>query len=84
MTRRSNNTCRFCGDTALMSEDWQPTGLCSAHSAETVKAAQKATRAAYRADRESVAVKPRETGNGNRCVQTYRGEVWVNDEGEPI
>jgi len=50
---RSKDSCRFCGDVALICDDtFQPTGLCAAHSAAPVKAAHKATRAAYKADRE--------------------------------
>jgi len=83
---RSKDSCRFCGDRSVLSEDtWAPTGLCAAHSAAPVKAARKARNAARRDDREVVVtVSKVETDNGNRCVQTYRGEVWVNADGEPI
>jgi len=86
---RSKDTCRFCGDVATTDADtWEPTGLCAAHAAEPVKAARKAHNAARRADRESVVVTPTASPshpNGPyRCVETYRGEVWVNADGEPV
>jgi len=77
--------CRSCGDTALIDPDtFKPTGYCRACSAEAPKAAAKAAREAKKADRETVIVPEAPKGNGNRCIQTYRGEVWVNEDGEPI
>lgn len=90
---RSKDTCRHCGDVATTDADtWEPTGLCAAHSAEPVKAARKAHNAARRADRESVVVETPKVSeplsglaNGPyRCVETYRGEVWINADGEPL
>ena len=46
------------GDQSVIDDDtWQPIGLCKAHNAPTAKAAQKARRAARRADREVVVVR---------------------------
>ena len=56
---RSKDSCRFCGDVALIDDDtFAPTGLCAAHSAPKVKAAQKAVRKLYREGETTVTVEP--------------------------
>jgi len=86
MARKNKNTCRICGDVSATNEStWQPTGLCAAHSAPEVKAARKARSKAYREEKHGVVVDtPEPEASGNRCIQTYRGEVWVNSDGEPL
>jgi hypothetical protein len=87
--RRNNDSCRNCGDVSVVDEDtFRPTGYCVACSAVASQAARQETQAARRADRTSVVVDT-DTDSGPvngpyHCVNTYRGEVWVNADGEPL
>jgi len=56
--RASKDVCRFCGDISVVDDDtFKPTGLCAAHTADTVREAHKATRRARREDREVVVIR---------------------------
>ncbi len=90
---RSKDVCRSCGDVSLIDDgSFQPTGLCAAHSVATVRTAQKAVRAAYRAEAEvvvtveAVDLSPCQgLPNGPyRYIATRMGEVVVNADGEPL
>jgi hypothetical protein len=90
MARRARkDVCRFCGDAAETDPDtWEPTGLCAAHAARPEKTARRAVRAATRREPEArVVASPKRDSRPNgpyRCVKTYRGEIWVNADGEPL
>jgi hypothetical protein len=85
--KRGKMHCRFCGDSATTDPDtWEPTGLCTAHAEPANKAIRKARRAVRRSEREEVVVdqKPLQPNGPYRTIKTYRGEVVVNDAGEPV
>ena len=93
MARRRSGNCNSCGAPAAIDPNTFKVGrLCAACAAPAVSAARKATRASYRDDKETVVtVSPVDSAplsglaNGPyRCIDTYRGEVWVNNAGEPI
>jgi len=81
---RSKSNCRFCGaPAATCPKTWEATGVCAACSAPAVKASRKVRNAERRSSRD-VVVTVEPAPRGLRCVQTYRGEVWINSEGEPV
>ena len=85
--KRNPDDCRNCGDASVIDADtFKPTGYCTACSADAPQAARQATQTARKADREeTITIEKVEPVNGPyRYVQTYRGEVVVNADGEPL
>jgi hypothetical protein len=83
---RSKSTCRFCGDvSATCPVTWKATGVCAACAAPAVNAERRGRNAERRGDRETVVTVERvREPEPLRCIQTYRGEVWINSAGEPV